>query len=81
MIKSHDELMKMTGAQRLAYLEQEVEAIINDAPSHMQLKLRALQAKLNGIRKSTKNNYVCALKMFLLMKESFEELRSKLNKM
>ena len=78
-MKSHDELVAMSDDDRLAYLAAESERIITSAPPKYQLKLRALQAKCDGIRRRVKNPLVSARIMSDLMQRKFDELRARLN--
>lgn len=78
-MKSHDELMVMSDNEKLSYLDQEVEKLINGAPPNMQLKLRAIQARTNGIRAKIKDKYACADVIFRLMVESLSKLNQALN--
>lgn len=78
-MKSHDELMAMSDADRLAYLAQESERLILSAPPKHQLKLRALQAQCDGIRRRVKSPLFAARMMSDLMHRKFDELRQALN--
>lgn len=58
----------------------EIERIIQSSPPHMHLKMRALQAKCDGIRR--KSHWTQQQKLdaiFSLMMDSFAELREALN--
>ena len=74
-MKDHTELMGMTEDERMAYLHEEVEKLIATVPPSHVLKLRALQAKLDGIRKRVKNPQVSMLMIAREMMVSFDELR------
>lgn len=78
-MKSHSELMAMSDAERLAYLAQESERVIRSAPPNHQLKLRALQAQCDVIRRRVKNPLFAARMMSDLMHRKFDELRSAMN--
>lgn len=78
-MKSHDELMEMTDEERGAYLILEVEKIITSAPPHSQLKLRALQARIDGIRNRNHDPYKAALEIYDLMMVHFGEMNRTLN--
>lgn len=45
-----DDLMKVPDNVKLGYLRVAVEEVISKAPDNKVLKLRALQAKMDGIR-------------------------------
>lgn len=67
-MKTFDELLKMDQATLLRYLETESEAIISRASPGNQLKLRAIQAKCDGIRARVKNPYyACELMVDMMM--------------
>lgn len=55
MTKSLDEIYKMSDEEKLSYLKEEVEKVITSAPPKNQLKLRKIQARLDGIRRKVKN--------------------------
>lgn len=78
-MKTHSELMVMPDADRLAYLAQESERVIRSAPPNQQLKLRALQAQCDGIRRRVKSPLFAARMMSDLMHRKFDELRQALN--
>lgn len=73
-MKTFDELRKMDQATLLRYLEAESEAIISRASPGNQLKLRALQAKCDGIRARVKNNYYACELISEMMLNSLQEL-------
>jgi hypothetical protein len=50
-----DELKNMNDLELTEYLEQEIENVIQSAPPKRQLSLRALQAKINGIKHKYRN--------------------------
>lgn len=74
-MKDHAELMGMTEDERMAYLNEEVEKIIATVPPNRVLKLRALQARMLGIRRRVKNPQVSMLMIAREMMVSFDELR------
>lgn len=78
-MKSHDELMAMSDEEKLSYLDEEVEKVISNAEPKMQLKLRAIQARANGIRRRIKDKYTCADVVFRMMVESLHKLNNALN--
>lgn len=78
-MKSHDEIVAMSDADRLAYLAQESERLIRSAPAKQQLKLRALQAQCDGIRRRVKSPLFAARMMSDLMHRKFDELRQAFN--
>ena len=78
-MKTFDELLAMTDDERLFYLETEVESVILNAPARVQLKLRAVHAKCNNIRRTIKNPLVRAAKMQSLMLDSMFELQAQWN--
>lgn len=73
-MKTFDELIKMTEAEKTEYLETEVEKIIKSAPANNQLKLRQLHAQCNGIRNKVKDEFVRANRMYYMMVDSLNEL-------
>lgn len=77
-MKTFDELIKMTDDERLAYLESEVERIIQNARPEIQLKLRATHAKCNGIRRTVKSPLASAAQIQGLMLDSLMELQKHL---
>lgn len=77
-MKSFDELRAMTDPERMAYLEQEVERVISSAPPNQVLKLRALQARMDGIRAKVHNPVVRMHKINDEMMRSFLELNEAL---
>lgn len=78
-MKSFDELLEMTEQQKLTYLKEEVEKIILGAPPRFHLKLRALQAKIDGVRRRATTHKEGLELIFNEMLNSFEELRKALN--
>lgn len=78
-MKSHDELMALSDDEKLAYLEQESERLIQSAPDRYQLGLRAIQAKCNGIHRRVKNPQVACRMISDMMHRKFDELRQALN--
>lgn len=78
-MKPFDELIKMTDDERLAYLESEVEKVIQNARPEIQLKLRAVQAKCNGIRRTVKSPLAAAAQIQGLMLDSLMELQKNLS--
>lgn len=63
-MKTHDELVKMTEAEREQYLRDEVESIISKAPPHSVLNLRKIQAHCDYIRRHTHDPYARASRMY-----------------
>ena len=74
LMKSHDDLAAMNDHDLMMYLNEEVEAIIRNAPKRYVMKLRAMQAKMDGIRKRVVNPVVRAEMMYRAMIESLNEL-------
>jgi hypothetical protein len=70
-MKSHDELTSMAEDERLAYLDLEVERLIAAAAPRNQLKMRALQAKCDAVRRKYKNPIVACGKITGLMEDKF----------
>lgn len=66
--------MALTDDERLAYLNEEVEKVISMAPANQVLKLRALQARMNGIRSRVKDPQVRLTMIANEMMASFNEL-------
>ena len=64
-----DELLHMEDSDRLRYLKEEAEKVINSADPSNQLKLRAIQARCDGIRSRMKNPLVSAQAMYNMMIE------------
>lgn len=84
-MKTHDELQALTDSEKLEYLKNEVEKIINSAPPHQVLKLRALQARMDGIRNRVRNPIVSMnmiademMRSFLELNEALKPLRKDL---
>jgi len=77
-LKTFDELILMSDEDKLTYLRGESEKIIQGAPANNQLKLRALQAKCDGIRNKVKDNFVGANRMYYMMQDSLMELNESL---
>lgn len=77
-MKSHDELCAMTDTEKLEYLHDEVEKIIASAPPNLVLKLRALQARLDGVRKRVHNPIVSLNIIYEEMLESLITLNETL---
>jgi len=75
IMKDHDDLVSMTEDERMSYLHEEVEKIIATVPPNHELKLRALQARMRGIRRRVKNPQVSMLMIAREMMVSFDELR------
>jgi uncharacterized protein DUF3135 len=74
-MKSFDELKVMPDQERLAHLHEEVEKVITSASPNSQLKLRALQAKCDHVRRQySANPYVASAKIYDTMWSSFTEL-------
>lgn len=77
------QIQKLSEDEKQAYLESvraaESERIITSAPPKYQLKLRALQAKCDGIRRRVKNPLVSARMISDMMQRQFDELRARLN--
>lgn len=73
-MKSFDELLRMTEAERLAYLDEEVEAFLTTVKPERILRLRHLHAKMNKIRRTVKNPYAAAEKMYTEMLISVNEM-------
>lgn len=78
---SFDELKSMSDSERISYLHEESEKLILSAAPHNQLKLRSLQAKCDGIRRTHKNHYLACLLMVNLMLESAESMGAELGKL
>jgi hypothetical protein len=76
---THDQLQTIPDNVRIGYLRAMVEDLILSAPPYSQLKLRALQAKCDGIRARVKNPTVCARIMADVMLNSLTELNDVLN--
>lgn len=77
-MKSFEELRAMTDPERLAYLHEESEKLIQNAAPHNQLKMRAIQAQCDSIRRKHKTPYLACLLMVNLMLESAENMSGKL---
>lgn len=77
-MKSHEELSSMSEDALFEYLHTEVETIINAASPKDVLKLRAIQAKMDGIRKRVKNPLVSASIMYQEMFDSLYKLKDHL---
>lgn len=75
-MKNHDDLIAMSEDEQMAYLHEEVEKIISSAPPNQTLKLRALQARMDGIRRRIKNPQVRLTMIVKEMMVSFNELRA-----
>ena len=76
---SHDELTGMSNEEKMEYLESEVEKVIQSAEPKNQLGLRALQARMKGIRRKIKDPYHCAHTMFVMMVQHTSKLNKILN--
>lgn len=79
-MKTFDELLDMTPEELEQYRVDMVESVITNAPANNQLKLRALQAKINGI--SSKSHWTPQQRLSTvqdMMQESFLRLRDALN--
>ena len=79
-MKSFDELLAMSDDEKLSYLSNEAEKVIQAAPANKQLKLRALQAKCDGVRKRIKNAQISKEIMYHMMMISLYELNEALKK-
>ena len=73
-MKPFDDLLRMTDAERLAHLREEVERVIARARPGNVLKLRALQARCDDIRSRVKNPYVSAQMIYTEMVDRLNEL-------
>ena len=78
-MKSFDELLTMTDQEKLDYLKEEVEKVISKAEPHNVLKLRHIQAQMDGIRARVHNPQVSAKLISDEMIKSFYELNGVLN--
>lgn len=78
-MKSFDELLAMTDQEKLGYLKEEVEQIISQAEPRNVLKLRHLQAHIDGIRGRIKNPAVTAQIIYDEMIMALNELNGALN--
>ena len=77
-MKTFDELSSMTEEDIDKYLREEIEEVINSAPKNQVLKLRALQAKMDGIRNKVKNPQVRLDMIYSEMIKSLYELNNAL---
>lgn len=77
-MKSHNELMAMSETELTTYLHEEAEKLIANTSPHNQLKMRALQAQCDGIRKKYRNPVVSCGKIYALMESRFFELNDAL---
>lgn len=80
-MKTLDELREMDQATLLRYLDAEAENIISQANPGNQLKLRALQAKCDGIRARVKNPYYACELMSNMMLRSLEDLTTEMRRL
>jgi hypothetical protein len=64
----------MSDAERSEYLAEEVGRVIESASPQNRLKLQALQAKCDGIRRKYKDKYLAASKINELMVQSMLDL-------
>jgi hypothetical protein len=78
-MKSFDELFDMSDEDKLEYLHEEVEKIIDNADPKLVLKLRHVQAKIDGIRNRVKNPQVRLEMIYQEMVDSLIELADALN--
>ena len=80
-MKTFDELKAMTDPEKLEYLKGEVEKVIAAAPPHQVLKLRALQARMDGIRAKVHNPLVRLNQIYGEMFRSFLKLNDKVQQL
>lgn len=73
-MKSFDELLSMPDTDKLAYLREESQKLIDNAAPHNQLKMQALQAKCDNIRRTHKAPYLACLMMVELMLDSAQRM-------
>ena len=73
-MKPFYELLTMTDEEKLSYLKEEAEKVIQGALPKHQLKLRALQAKCDGIRAKVKDPFIRADRIYCTMQDSFFEM-------
>lgn len=78
-MRPFDELKAMPESELLSYLRDEAEAVISGASPNNQLKLRALQARCDHIRRQyIANKYVASAKIYDTMWGSFCEMNDAL---
>jgi hypothetical protein len=79
------EIQKLPDNEKIAYLESvrasQSDKVIESAPPHKQLALRAMQARYMARMRKIKNRYIRAEMAFFLMRDSFLELKQKLNEL
>lgn len=77
------QIQALSDDDKAAYLDgvraDQSERLIRSAPPKHQLKLRALQAQCDGIRRRVKSPLFAARMMSDLMHRKFDELRQALN--
>lgn len=73
-MKTFDELLTMSESEREAYRREEVERVIASADPKHTLKLRALQAKIDKISRTTVHPLACASKIVGMMNDKMIEL-------
>lgn len=74
----HDKLMAMTDEERLAWLEEEAEALITSAPDNLVLRLRYTHARMKKIRHTWRNQPL--ISTAIICEEMVRNLR-KLNRL
>jgi hypothetical protein len=77
-LPSFDERLKMTPEERNNLLLAEVEKVIQNAPPKFHLKLRALQAKLNAVKRKYKDDHLCAEVTYRIMQRGLAEFNEAL---
>ena len=72
------DLSKMSEQELEEYFEQEYQKILDQAPPSSKLKLQALQARMNGIKRRYKDPIARAGAMYGEMMKSFLQLNDAL---
>lgn len=77
--KAMSKLAQDDPQQLEAWLQEEVERLINSAPPHHQHRLRGLQFTIDMERRKANNPMAACIRLSQLMHESFSKLRETLD--